>query len=259
MSVIQLSVGDTRVDVAPDVGGRVANITHRGVDLLIGPQHSTASSPLAWGCYPMVPWCGRIGNGQFSWDEWDIHLELNAGNHAMHGTVFDVPWTVDAVTDRRVQMSCSLARRGWPFKGEVLHVIDIEDGHVSMALEVRAYEAMPVQIGWHPWFVKPVALATTFTSMYVRAADYSTTEQCVQPTSSPWDDCFLGGEVQSFVVGDVTVSLKSSCDHWVIYDMPTHATCIEPQSGPPNGVNIGHIDVARAGTPVRHTFDVFLD
>ena len=29
-------------------------------------------------------------------------------------------------------------------------------------------------------------------------------------------------------------SITSDCDHWVVYDKPAHATCVEPQTGPPD-------------------------
>ena len=32
--------------------------------------------------------------------------------------------------------------------------------------------------------------------------------------------------------------LTSDCSHWVVYDEPAHATCIEPQSGPTDGLNL---------------------
>lgn len=259
MTVIHLSGGETLVAVAPDVGGRVASISHRGVVLLIGPDHRMATDPLAWGCYAMVPWCGRIGNGRFTWNGKDIRLDVNSGSHAIHGTVFNVPWSVEAVSENHVEMRCALARHGWPFEGEITHTIHVDDGHVSMSLEARALEAMPVQLGWHPWFVKPLSLSSTLRSMYERAADHSTTSRLVMPSEPPWDDCFIDGEVEPFRIGDVTVRLSSTCDHWVIYDMPPHATCIEPQSGPPNGVNIGHVDEISPGVPMRHTFDMYLD
>ena len=33
------------------------------------------------------------------------------------------------------------------------------------------------------------------------------------------------------------MGLASSADHWVVYDEPSHALCVEPQTGPPNDVN----------------------
>jgi len=255
MRVIQLSVGDTTAIVAPEHGGRLANIMHRGVELLVGPEHA-ADGVFSWGCYPMVPWCGRIANGRFLWNGRDIRLDCNDGTHALHGTTFDTRWRIVDVTDDVVIMKSALTSKGWPFSGIVTHSVSVVDGGVHMTLEVAVDEPAPVQVGWHPWFMKPASLHTTFRSMYVRADDHSTTAKVTNPLSPPWDDCFTDGVVKPFLIGDVNVSLESSCDHWVIYDEPAHATCIEPQSGPPNGVNFGVIDVITPDPPLRHSFTI---
>lgn len=255
--MIQLSVGDTAVLVAPEHGGRIASISHRGVEILVGSEHA-AGDILGWGCYPMVPWCGRIAKGQFSWSGRDIRLDCNSGTHALHGTTFDIEWNLNEVSDDGVVMDAPVSGKGWPFSGRVTHSVSVAHGVVRMALEVALNEPAPVQVGWHPWFVKPSALRTTFTSMYVRDEDHATTSQVISPTQPPWDDCFTGGVVEPFRVGDVTVALESSCQYWVIYDEPTYATCIEPQSGPPNGVNMGTIDVVTPDNLFRHSFAIHL-
>ena len=39
-------------------------------------------------------------------------------------------------------------------------------------------------------------------------------------------------------IDGVDLDLKSDCHDWVVYDMPAHGTCIEPQSAPPDAFNI---------------------
>ncbi len=50
----------------------------------------------------------------------------------------------------------------------------------------------------------------------------------------------LGREKTPAVIfGDgARLNVESDCDHWVVYDMPTHALCLEPQSGPPDGFTL---------------------
>jgi galactose mutarotase-like enzyme len=38
--------------------------------------------------------------------------------------------------------------------------------------------------------------------------------------------------------GEQRLSLSSDCTHWVVYDHDPAATCVEPQSGPPDAFNI---------------------
>jgi len=71
------------------------------------------------------------------------------------------------------------------------------------------------------------------------------TSHCVQADASNVDDCFINPLAPlSLTVNGVDLVLSSDCSHWVVYDQPTHATCIEPQSGAPNGINDSAVIIA---------------
>ncbi|MDX6363296.1 MAG: aldose 1-epimerase, partial [Streptomyces sp.] len=52
---ITLTAGDAEVTVQPGNGGRVGGLRVGGVELL--------RQGAKFGCFPMVPWCGRIRDG----------------------------------------------------------------------------------------------------------------------------------------------------------------------------------------------------
>ncbi len=113
------------------------------------------------------------------------------------------------------------------------------------------------EVGWHPWFRKPDSLGFHPDAMYERDLIGLPTGQLIAPSAGPWDDCFVntapvtlryGGEVQ-------TLTLSSDCDHWVVYDEPAHATCVEPQSGPPDAFNI-RPRLVTATHPLRRTMNI---
>ena len=64
------------------------------------------------------------------------------------------------------------------------------------------------------------------------------TRPLASPPPGPWDDCFLNDAPVVLHRGGQRVTLTSDCTHWVVYDMPAHATCVEPQSGPPDAFNL---------------------
>jgi len=70
----------------------------------------------------------------------------------------------------------------------------------------------------------------------------------------PWDDCFTGVHTPPVLSwpGGPTVTITSSCDHWVVYDQPVDALCVEPQTGPPDQFNLGAAAgaVVTPGTPL---------
>ena len=127
-------------------------------------------------------------------------------------------------------------------------------GTVTCELAVEADDRpFPGDIGWHPWFRKPVALEFDPVAMYRRDAIGMTTGELVVPSSGPWDDCFVArGPVRLRYERSSApvVTVDSDCDHWVVYDEPPHATCVEPQSGPPDSVTI-RPRVILPGHPLR--------
>jgi galactose mutarotase-like enzyme len=125
----------------------------------------------------------------------------------------------------------------WPFRGECQHTISLLPDRLRCELSVTAHEDMPVQLGWHPWFHQGIA-HTDFNAMLLRDSDGITTSERVAPATQNIDDCFLEPNAwPRVVIGDITIEVASDCPFWVRYDAPSGDVCIEPQSGPPNGIN----------------------
>jgi aldose 1-epimerase len=74
--------------------------------------------------------------------------------------------------------------------------------------------------------------------MYARDDEGIPSGELVSPPPGPWDDCFVNTEPVELHYAELTVTVTSDCDHWVVYDEPSHATCVEPQSGPPDAFNL---------------------
>jgi aldose 1-epimerase len=237
-TLITIGAGPVSVEIAPGAGGRIAQIRHRGIELLIA--HSESEAMIAWGCYPMAPWAGRIRHGRFNFDGRTVCLPLNLGGHAIHGVAFAMPWRIDAHSSRHVELSLPLPQdERWPFGGIVRQHIDVTPDRLRMALSVTAGEQpMPATFGWHPWLRKPDRIEFAASAFYPRDAEGIATLPLAPPPLSPWDDCFINQAPVLVHHGNQTLRLTSDCSHWVIYDEPAHATCIEPQSGPPDAFNL---------------------
>ena len=242
MSANLFSIGNDRitVDIAPDTGGRVAQITVDRVPLLIGQEDAHEPSPLAWGSYPMVPWAGRIRHGRFHFDGVDYELPINFGAHAIHGVGFDAPWNVTEQTPGQTALELPLPNdTRWPFGGSARQRIAVDRDAIRFELQVAAGDRpMPASLGWHPWFRKPERFEFHPQAMYRRDDDHVAVDELIAVPPGPWDDCFLNDQPVALTIDGADVVIASGCRDWVVYDMPAHATCVEPQSGPPDAFTL---------------------
>jgi aldose 1-epimerase len=254
-----LERGDARLEVDSASGGRMASLIVDGSDLLA----RTGSGALYWGCYPMVPFPGRIRDGTFEFDGRRIELPRNLPPHAIHGTVMDRPWTV--VDDQTLSIDLGPT---WPFAGRVTQRFALGDDELRVSLTLEADEPMPGAVGWHPWFPRrltgsaswpaapspPAELHFDAARMFVRDASGIPTGELVEPTARPWDDCFTGlRSAPTLTWRDVlSLEMTSSCDYWVVYDEPADTICVEPQSSPPDFVHLDPV-VVTPGQPLTAT------
>jgi aldose 1-epimerase len=236
------------VDLAPAAGGRVAQIRHDGVEQLVG--HAETPAMIAWGCYPMAPWAGRIRDGRFAFDGVRRQVAHNLGSHAIHGLAFGLPWRVEHAGAAEAELALDLpADARWPFAGRVRQRFEVGPDRLRMTLSLTAgTQAMPATIGWHPWFRKPDRVDFAPRAVYPRDADGIATLPLAGVPAPPWDDCFVNNEPVVLERGGGHLRLTSDCTHWVVYDAPAHATCVEPQTGPPDGFNLAPARLAPGET-----------
>ena len=247
--VLAADADRVRLAVSPDDGGRVTSFVVDGHELIV----TEGFGPIRWGSYVMAPYAGRIRDGRFTFRGRDVELPINLPPHAIHGTVFVRPWTVTGPDSMAVDLGPE-----WPFAGRVAQRFVLEPDTLTFELELTAEEAMPVTVGWHPWFRRvvagaPIELSFEPGSMYERSADGLPTGRLVPPKPRPWDDCFVDVRSARRVrwPGVLALELTSTADHWVVYDESNDGVCVEPQTGPPDAVNLGGAAVVEAGATLR--------
>ncbi|HYG07124.1 MAG TPA: aldose epimerase [Stenotrophomonas sp.] len=254
---IVLTCGDLQVVVAPEEGGRVAQIRHAGVDWLIGPDAGFPGA-ISWGAYPMVPWAGRIRHGRFNFEGQAWQLPCGLGAHAIHGVGFLRSWEVVARSAQALTLALELGEDAqWPFAGRVLQDIIVEPGRLGLRMQLQAgRHAMPRPVlGWHPWFRKLDRFDFAPRAYYPRDAEGIATLP-LAPPPGPRDDCYLCDTPVVIEREGRRVILRSDSDHWVYYDETAHATCFEPQSGPPDAFNLRPDEALAPGEMVATWFDL---
>ncbi|MDB1086036.1 aldose 1-epimerase [Streptomyces sp. ACA25] len=238
---VHLRAADTDVTVRPDQGGRLSSLLVGGTELLRQGER--------FGSFVMVPWCGRMDRGQFRNGDAVHRMPLNAGPHAMHGTVRTQSWRTTRTSARSAVFLTELTPP-WPWPGTVTQVVELAEdgGSLTLTLGVEtAGESFPAQAGWHPWFLRRLSPGGSeaeldFTAAWQeeRGEDHLPTGRRIDPLPGPWDDCFgMPDGVAATVTwpGELELTVTSRAEWAVIYDEQPEALCVEPQSGPPNGLN----------------------
>ena len=246
--MLTFRAADVAVEVDLSQGGRLSSLMVGDRQLLV----TDAPDAIDWGWYPMAPWAGRTRRGRFDCGGVEYQLPLHTDGHAIHGTVFRRPWHDEGDGSWSTDLGPD-----WPFAGAVRQRMTLESDHLLLELELSSHaEEFPAAIGWHPWFRRRIdgaeariELPASF--MLRRDAEGIATRQEAPVPDEPWDDCF-GGLVQPVVVewpGVLELAIESDCPYVVVFTEKERGVCVEPQTGPPDALNEGGVEVARLTPP----------
>lgn len=233
MALVEISQNSLVATIDSSAGGRVASFEVNNTEMLV----NAARNVYNWGLYPMVPYAGRVRDATFVFNGRRHQLPPVTDGHALHGTVMHHDWNIQHHDEHSVTMSTDLGS-DWPFAGTCTHHIAALPDRLRFTLSLTAQETMPMQVGWHPWFRTPQRADSSFNAMLKRDEFGITTSERVQIPAGDVDDCFVEPNAWPRVTVDgITLEIASDCPFWVRFDAPFGDVCIEPQSGPPNGIN----------------------
>lgn len=212
---------------------------------------------MQWGCYPMVPFAGRLRHGRLIDGEVVHQLPVNLAPHAIHGYGFVTPWQVVAADTITFEFGDP-----WPFAGRATQHFALDEERLVIHLEMEADEAQPLIGGWHPWFRRDIGVGSTARLFFEAGKVHELDDEAiptgglVDPPPPPWDHCFTAIARQPEISwGDLCLSMSSDADHWVVYTEPAHALCVEPQTHAPDAGNRGEA-TADAGSTVTISFEL---
>lgn len=238
---VTLRTGDTELTVDPQQGCRLSSLRVRGLELL--------RQGGKYGSFVMAPWCGRTDQGRFRSGGDLYQLPVDSGPHAIHGTVRHAAWRTVRSDERSAVFTYDLTDP-WPWEGRVTQVVELADDGAGLSLTLgleTAQDSFPAQAGWHPWFLRNLGaggedVQIDFAAEWQeeRGEDHLPTGKRITPQPGPWDDCFGmpgGVDVTLTWPGELELKVASRSEWAVIYDEQPEAVCVEPQSGPPNGLN----------------------
>ena len=161
-TVITLSAGRATVGVAPAIGGSVTHF--HWIDRVgrhdwlrpASPADLVSGTAGRLACFPLVPFSNRIREGRFVFGGHAVRLPLNRAPepHAEHGHGWQAAWTVVDRAKDRLALQYEHQADAWPFpyRARQDFVLTDDEFRVTLAVENRGRETMPVGLGLHPYF-----------------------------------------------------------------------------------------------------------
>jgi aldose 1-epimerase len=250
---VELHAGALRLALRPDLGGCVAGLWHRHLDVLRCVEPAALEGPRQSGCFPLVPYSNRLGYRRFRWKGVDHTTEANFDDspHSLHGVAWRRPWEIVSSSALDVVLRCRHeADDDWPFAFEARQYFALtpEALRVQLVFDNLAAVAQPVGLGWHPYFPRRarsrlhVECAGRWDAdaaqLPVRRVAQSAIDADVQHLD--YDHCFDGWRGAARIRDErMSLRLTSSLDRLVVYTPPQRDYfCVEPVSHVSNAIHM---------------------
>jgi aldose 1-epimerase len=255
--MLRLERGADSLVILPEAGGCILGWTRDGVDLLRHPSPEAVIEmrPGAMGCFPLVPYCNRIGFRRFTWMGQSYDLAANFGDHphAIHGVGWKAVWRIlEAGPDHAVLFLSHAAdgegARAWPFAFDATLSYRLNDDGLTISLSAtnRHSGPAPMGLGVHPFFPRARDAGLTFQAGGVWITRDALPVQHVSVPSA-WDHtsgrlvsnetldhCFTGWTGIARLPGLTIEADAVFADLQVFTPANADFFCVEPVSHPPD-------------------------
>lgn len=262
--LVELSAPGMSVTLDLAAGGRAISWLIDGCEVL----GARSGEPVEYGMYPMAPWAGRVRDNVLRHGGDTYPLAPSHGEWALHGTVLDAPAQLVISTsagEGAEAITIADLGPGWPWTGRLTSTWRLRADALTTVLTLEtAGEAFPAVVGWHPWFNRQLgdgaaaqwSLPDPLIAERMEAFRLSGKMAPVDLSSRSFDDAFLVEARAASIEwpGQLRIDLSSSHPWFVVFDELPDFICIEPQSGPPNGINDGlvaPVALVAPGQPLR--------
>jgi aldose 1-epimerase len=156
--LLELSNARTRVRIAPELGGAVADMDARLANgdtaAVLRPWGGPEAGLFGVGMNLLAPFSNRISGGGFSFDGTfhRIYPNLDGEAFPIHGDAFQRAWTVVEHGETFARLALEDGRIG-PFRYSAEVLYRLKNGVLSTTLAMtNSGPSLPYGGGFHPWF-----------------------------------------------------------------------------------------------------------
>ena len=157
--ILTIAAFGQSLGILPGVGGTIGHWRDGSGDLLRPADKAAidACAPRQTGCYPLIPFSGRVRDGRFHFQGKPIQLALNFApeQHAIHGSAWMNPWSPAerGPTHLRIILDHE-AGPNWPWRYHAWQEFRLTPDGLSVEIGVRNTDStpFPAGLGLHPYF-----------------------------------------------------------------------------------------------------------
>jgi len=297
MAIHRLECGDLFLDVCPQLGGSIVRwsmLRHDKLTDLLRPapagleNNSVCDSVLNTGCFPLVPYSGRIANAGFHFRGQYIRQPTLSQfhPHAIHGHGWLSAWQVAGESSNRVVLEyrndpgVDTNSNHWPWLYIAQQSFSLTERTLTIDLQItnESDSSMPAGLGLHPYFPvhEGAVIKTSSTGFWLTDDDVLPTEhqqmgpghaynQAFSPAEHSLDTVFTGwnGTARLEWPGrQFALDIRADADHLIIFTPPGEDYfCVEPATHAANSFSneISDRQVIDAGAQLRLSTQLTLD
>lgn len=143
--------GSSRAEILQN-GAYLKSLVLGGKDIL---KQSPDDKPTHGGCAVLLPYAGRVRNGEYTYEGKRYTLPKNSEGNAIHGFLKDTNLGIIRSGASQVELGATLANAGYPTSLEVKILYQISDSDLSVSLRTTntGNQKAPLSIGFHPYFL----------------------------------------------------------------------------------------------------------
>lgn len=263
--LVRKTCGKLALTLAPELGGAIASLTWGDTNILRPlPTQGERRANLA-GCFPLAPYSNRIANGTFTFSGEHIELAKNFGDHphSIHGNSWQLPWQLINNDETGIMLALHHNAEGqnskhWPWSYKAMQYFVLNENSLKITLSYLnlAEHAVPVGLGFHPYFANANEAEVQFIAERVLLNDENHLPQDEVPVPPQWnyehfrrplpasvDNCFTGWSGKATVRWPhqrVQAEISSTDTHNAVFFIPPaekNFVAIEPVTNINNAIN----------------------
>ena len=250
---LELRAGELRLALRPDLGAAVAGLWLGDVAVLRSTETGELSASRLSGCYPLVPYSGRLGYRRFRWHGQDHTTQPNFDDspHSLHGVAWLQAWDVASQSATEAELVYRHTPDAhWPFAFTLRQrfVLTPDALEMHLACTNDAPVPAPMGLGWHPYFPKRARsrLHIELTERWDTDPSGLPVNKHVQPgidgdvAHLAFDNCFEGWKGAARLRDEkLSMRITSSLPYLVVFTPEAKPYyCVEPVSHVPNAVHM---------------------